>query len=360
MGWMIYGANGYTGRLVAVEALRRGHRPTLAGRSAEELAELGSNLGLPWRTFPLDDERALRRGIEDQELVFHAAGPYVHTAAPMLAACLDVGAHYVDITGEIPVYQEQFARDEEARRRGIAILPGAGFDVVPSDCLAKYVAERLPGATRLELAIAGARTTSPGTARSIVESLQRGGLVRKGGELVPWRLGEGARSVRFVDGSVRTVLPIPWGDLETAWRSTGIPDIVTLMEQPPGADGLIRLLAPVAVPALRSEGLRRMVVRILGAAAEGPSVEERRTARTHFRARATAPDGRQAEAWLEAPEAYEFTARSAVRIVERILAERPVGTLTPSLAFGADFVLQIPGVERFDALPTSDEGRRAG
>jgi short subunit dehydrogenase-like uncharacterized protein len=336
--------------LVAQEALRRGHRPVLAGRKREPLEEMAEELGLAFRVFDLNDADAIASALLGQRLVLHAAGPFIHTSAPMVEACLRAGVHYVDITGEIAVFESIFARDAEAKARRVALLPGVGFDVVPSDCLANHVAARCPGATRLDLFIDAGGRTSTGTARSMVESIPGGGLVRRGGKLVPQPLGRGGRDVRFLDGE-RRVLPIPWGDLATAWRSTGIPDITTYMASPSGAETLLRLVGPALQKALSFKGIRDAVSHIAGEMAQPPDAATRRTADAHFYARAVDASGHAAEAWLETPEAYHLTALTGVRSVERILAEEPTGALTPAMAFGADFILEIPGVRRFDGLP---------
>lgn len=347
--WMIYGAYGYTGKLVVEEALARGHRPLLAGRDPERLEAVAAAFGLPFHVLDLRDANALTGALLGRRLVLHCAGPFSRTSAPMVEACLRAGVHYVDITGEIPVFEAIFARDEEARRRRVALLPGAGFDVVPSDCLARYVADRCPGATSLEFFIDAGSSTSAGTARSMLEAVPEGGRVRRGGRLVPFPLGQGGRTARFAHGERRT-LPIPWGDLATAYRSTGIPDITTYMAAPPGAESALKLLGGLLQKALASERIRAAFDRIAADLARPPDAAQRRSGRTGFYARAADGSGHVAEAWLETPEAYALTAMSAVRIVERLLAGAYAGALTPSLAFGADFVLEIPGTRRRDAL----------
>lgn len=347
--WMVYGAYGYTGRLVAQEALKRGHRPVLAGRSREALAEMAADLGLKYRAFSLDDPGAVTEALYGEAVVLHCAGPFVRTSAPMVQGCLATGAHYVDITGEIPVFQAIFDADATAREREVALIPGAGFDVVPTDCLAKHVAERLPTATHLELHIDAGGRTSTGTARSIVEQLPRGGLKRQGGRLMELPLGQGGKTVRFTDGE-RRVLPIPWGDLETAWHSTGIDDITTYMASPPGAEALLRTFGAPLSRLLQSERIRGFASRLAGDFAKPPDAEARKRGRSHFHAVARDDRGKEVESWLETPEAYHLTAMTAVRIVERLLSEKKVGALTPAMAFGADFILEIPGVQRFDSI----------
>jgi short subunit dehydrogenase-like uncharacterized protein len=347
---MLYGASGYTGRLIAEEAVRRGHRPLLAGRSREKLAPLAERLGLDMVVAGLDDVRTLVTSLEGLPLVLHSAGPFVRTSEPMVQACLATGTHYLDITGEIPVFENTFRHDAEARSRGICLMSGVGFDVVPTDCLARYVAERVPGAHELELAISAGSQASPGTTKSALGQLPQGGLVRRGGALQPWPIGKGLRRVRFSDVE-RTVAPIPWGDLVTAWHTTGIPNITAYMALPRGVARFLRFTYPLLKRVLAVDAVRLGAERLIEARVQGPDETARQEHRSHIWAEARAADGRRAQAWLDIPEGYAFTAVAAVRAVEETLARKPQGAQTPAGAFGADFVLSIEGCQRLDALP---------
>ncbi len=347
---MLYGASGYTGQLIAEEAVRRGHRPVLAGRSREKLAPLAERLGLDMAAVGLEDVRSLVSTLEGLPLVLHAAGPFIRTSESMVQACLAAGAHYLDITGEIPVFENTFHHDAEARARGITLMSGVGFDVVPTDCLARYVAERVPGAHELDLAIATTGHASAGTAKSMLEQLPAGGRVRRGGSLLPWPMGKGLRRVRFSDAE-RTVAPIPWGDLVTAWHTTGIPNITTYMALPRAAAQAVRFTYPLLQRALSVEAIRHGAERLIESRVRGPDETVRSEHHSQIWAEARAADGRRAQAWLELPEGYAFTAVAAVRAVEEVLARKPQGSLTPAGAFGADFVLSIPGCRRLETLP---------
>lgn len=234
MNWMIYGANGYTGRLAAAEAVRRGMSPLLAGRNAEAVASLAGELGLPHRAFGLDDPRSIRQALDDVNVVLHCAGPFSATSEPMVEACLATGTHYLDITGEIAVFEAVHARHEEARRRDVVLLPGAGFDVVPTDCMAARLVEALPAATSLQLAFDAGGGPSPGTAKTSLERLGQGGCIRRDGQLTTVPLAWKTRSIPFADGE-RLAVTIPWGDVYTAHVSTGVPAIEVYLALPPKA-----------------------------------------------------------------------------------------------------------------------------
>jgi short subunit dehydrogenase-like uncharacterized protein len=346
--WMLYGATGTTGTLIAEQAIRRGHHPILAGRSAASLAALGKRLGLPWIAVGLDEPDQLQRAVSDVDAVLNAAGPFIATAPPLVEACLAAQTHYLDIGGEIPALQHLFARDQLARERNIALIGGIGFGVVASNSLVKYVADQLPSATTLELVVkADNQQTSQGATKSVLEVLAGGGRVYRDGHLVPFRLGKGLKAFRFPDGTV-DILPVPSGDLEAAYRATGIANITAFIP--------FRRAAALLLPLLQL-GLSLGPIRgwLLGA------IDKQRTRqppsqvggqRTSYAwARATNQNGHQVEAWLELGEGYHFTAASSVQAVEHVLRDQPSGALTPAQAFGADFVLTIEGVRRWAAAP---------
>ena len=348
--WLLYGAYGFTGRLVAEEAAKRGLKPILAGRDPKKLRSLAERLGLPFRVAALDDPKALDTALEGIQAVLNTAGPFVQTAEPLIKTCLEKRVHYLDITGEIPVFQKAFQFDGKARERGVALIPGVGFDVVPTDCLAAHVHQRLPGASRLKLAVAGLLRPSRGTLKTMLGFLPQGGWVRKNGQLEAFPLGEGKERIRFPRKTL-DAYPIPWGDLETAWRTTGIPNITTYMALPGSLMGLggpgIRLSQKAAKSGLLQKGLMS-ALRLLP---EGPNEKTMQTGHGYAYARVERGDGQALEAWLETPETYRFTALSCLASIEELFRLKPVGALTPALAFGSDFVLKIDGVKRYDTLP---------
>src|SRR5215217_9596900 len=150
--FLLYGSYGYTGRLIAERARELGLTPLLAGRDAHALRAQAAELGAEHRAFALDDAAALDAALRETRVVLHAAGPFAHTARPMLEACLRTGAHYLDITGEIAVFEDIHSRNQEFIDAGIIVIPGVGFDVVPTDCLAAMLKRELASATHLKLA----------------------------------------------------------------------------------------------------------------------------------------------------------------------------------------------------------------
>ncbi|HCP44712.1 MAG TPA: saccharopine dehydrogenase, partial [Deltaproteobacteria bacterium] len=342
---LIYGANGFTGRLIVQLAVSRGLRPIVAGRSAGPIHALAERHDLESRVFGLGDGGQARAALDGVGAVLHCAGPFVHTHKTMVDACMESGAHYLDITGEVEVFEALRARDEEARAAGVLLLPGVGFDVVPSDCLAVYLAGALPDASRLTLAILGLGSISHGTARTVAENLGRGAAVREGGRLKSIALGTRRRSVDFGPVQCETTA-IAWGDLSTAYRSTGIPNIEVYMGLPKRQ---LRSLAWVRAlsPVLSSRPIQGLIRARIDATIVGPDEEQRAASRGHLWGEAAAPDGRTVSARLHTPDGYDLTADAAVTIASRVLAgEGGRGFQTPGLAFGPDLVLQLNGVER--------------
>jgi saccharopine dehydrogenase (NAD+, L-lysine-forming) len=352
--WMIYGANGYTGRLCAALAKERGLAPILAGRDGGALEPLARALGLEMRVAGLDEPSRTRAALDGIAAVLHCAGPFSATSRPMVDACLAAGASYLDVTGEIAVFEAVHARDPEAKRAGVTLLPGVGFDVVPTDCLAAMLHTRLPEATELELAFFTRGAASRGTTSTMIEALPEGGRARIAGRIERVPAGWRRKRVRFHDEE-RDVVSIPWGDVSTAFYSTRIPNITTYMAMPPAVERLSALAsrAPaIAGHALVQRGLKALVA----AAVTGPSERDRARAGAEVWGRVTAPDGRSVTGTLSTPNGYALTADAALRALERVLAGTPPGALTPSLAFGADFVRELDGVTVHPFAPDRSNG----
>lgn len=341
--WLIYGAYGYTGRLAAELAVARGLRPVLGGRDRARTEKVAAELGLEARVFALDDATAIDRGLAGMAAVLHAAGPFVHTYEAMAGGCLRAGCHYLDITGEIPVFEGLHALDDRARECGVVLLPGVGFDVVPTDCAAATVAAALTDPVSLELAFHARGSISRGTLKTAIEGLGGPSAVRRNGEIVPAPLGSPRRTIPFADRP-RDAVAIPWGDVSTAYHSTGIPNVTVYQT---GLAGRLEHLQRFGA-VLRRSAVRRLLTWWVDRTVVGPDEHER--ARGGIRVWAAATDAAEATVTAEllCPDGYAFTADSAVTAVVALLEAEPaagLGFLTPSLAFGPDFVDRMQGVE---------------
>lgn len=343
MSWMIYGANGYTGRLMAREAVRRGLKPILAGRDEVRIRALADESGLEWKAFDLRDDAVLRSSVAGLKLVLHCAGPFSETSAPMVAACVDEGVHYLDITGEISVFEHAHSRADAARRADVVLLPGVGFDVVPSDCLAATLVEFLPAATRLKLAFEAGGGPSPGTAKTSVEGMAKGGCVRRDGELTRVPLAWKVRQVPFAHGE-RAAVTIPWGDVFTAFISTGVPDIEVYMAVPPATIGWLRRMR-WAQPMLGLGPVQAFLKKRVEARVSGPSERLREKTVSQLWGEVSSSDGRTASATMTTPNGYDVTVSAGLGIVAFLL-ENSVegGYYTPSLLMGAGYAASLPGV----------------
>jgi len=340
---MIYGANGYTGELIAREAAKRGHRPILAGRNPDRVGALARELELEARVFTLSEPFRTAEWLTGVEAVLHCAGPFIQTSGPMVGACLEAGVHYLDITGELGVFEWIMSMSVEAAAHGVTLLPGVGFDVVPTDCLAAKLSERLPSADHLTLAFySKGGEVSRGTMKTMIEGIGDGGAIRRDGRIIRVPMVYDVREIPFSCGP-RMAMTIPWGDVSTAFHTTGIPNIQVYSASSPktiaGARWITRL-AP-----LLSFG---PVKRLLQKAAErrtGPDEAKRTSGRTYLWGEVAAAGGKHVSMTMTTPEGYAFTALSAVTAVERLLSSDPrPGSFTPAKFFGSRFVESIPGV----------------
>ncbi|HVC38273.1 MAG TPA: saccharopine dehydrogenase NADP-binding domain-containing protein [Gammaproteobacteria bacterium] len=338
---LIYGAYGYTGSLIVESALEQGLRPLLAGRDAGKLKPLAERYGLPFRAFDLHDAAALDQAFKEQRLILNCAGPFTQTYRPVAAACLRQGVHYLDITGEIEVFEALAALNREAKQAGVMLLPGVGFDVVPTDCVAAHLKDRLPSATQLALAFRAGGGFSRGTRRTMLESLGRDGAVRRDGHIVRVPAAWKVRQVDFGEDQLRTVVSIPWGDIATAWYSTGIPNIETYAALKPAQIRALRLSHHVGW-LLRSKLVRTQLRRRIDASAAGPDAVTRRGTESVVWGEASDLTGQFVHSRLRCANGYSFTARSAVAAARRVLAgDIKPGFQTPSRAFGIGFALAL-------------------
>lgn len=347
---LVYGAYGYTGELIVARAKQLGIDVIAAGRNEAKTAEIGERFGVDWRVFALDNVDVVAANLRGCTAVLHCAGPFEYTYRPMASACLQAGVHYLDITGEATVFEGLAQLDSEAQAAGIMLLPGVGFDVVPSDCLAKHLSHRLPGATHLRLAFRGLGSgISHGTATTMAINLHRGGLVRACNRLVPVPLAWKSREIDYRgDGHTTPSITIPWGDVVTAWYSTGIPNIEVYTGVPRAAVWGLRALRPIA-PLLGAKPVVEFLKARIDARPAGPDAEARKRGVSELWGEVS--DGSNTMvSRLRTPEGYTLTVATSLLIAQRVLAgNAPAGFQTPAKAYGADLILEVDGVERYDA-----------
>jgi short subunit dehydrogenase-like uncharacterized protein len=339
--WMIYGANGYSGRLIAQAAARLGLQPILGGRSAA-VEQVGQQTCLPVRRFDLLDAPATKAALEGVQLVLNCAGPFAHTARPMIEACINAGAHYLDITGEVSVFEYAQTQDARAREAGVVVCPGVGFDVIPTDCLALALKQALPDATELALGFDTRSGLSPGTAKTIIENLAQGGKVRRQGKLVTVPNGWHRRRIDFGYGP-KTAMTIPWGDVSSAFVTTGIPDIRVYMPAPAPMIHLSRWTD-------WSRGLfaYRPIQQVLSVLVEqlvkGPDEQQRAKSGMAVWGEVRNARGEVRTGRIKTANGYDLTINGALAVAQWLLANKAEsGYQTPARMMGTQLVEQLPG-----------------
>jgi short subunit dehydrogenase-like uncharacterized protein len=347
--FLLYGSTGYVGEVIAHMAVQRGLQPIIAGRNAAKIEAQAAELGVEHRIFSLDDTVSIDKALGVVPVVLHCAGPYIYTSKPMAEACLRTGTHYLDLTGEIPVFQALLTLDPRCKACGVMLMPGSGFDVVATDCLALHLKQRLPTATRLTLAFhsQGPASLPPGTANVMFEMIPYGFKLRRNGQLEPFPPEMKTRMIDFGKGPVEATL-FPWGDVFTAYYSTGIPNIEDYtviakeVRQQMSATSKIR-------PLFKLAAVRRFFRRKVKT---GSTAEERAKVRTSVWGEVEDDHGHKAVSRLHGPEAsVVWTTFAALTAVQKVLDGKVLpGFQTPAMAYGADFVLECDGVTREDVI----------
>jgi short subunit dehydrogenase-like uncharacterized protein len=344
--FLIYGANGYTGELITRHAVERGMKPVLAGRNAIAVESLAKKHHLDYRVFSLDEGYRIDSALQNVDAVLHCAGPFSLTSQPMVEACLRNRKHYADITGEIAVFEAMARLDAKAKEAGIMIMSGVGFDVVPTDCLTRHLKDRLPTTDHLSLAFYGIGRLSHGTQSTMTMNVGQGGAIRKNGKITRVPAAWKTREIDFGDVT-KNAVTIPWGDVATAYYSTGIPNIEVYTVVPPANLKMLkasRYLGWLMATKPAQDYLQKKIP------AGGPSDEKRAKGKTLLWGEAEDPNGNRVESRLTAPEGYTTTALAALNIMQKILdGNFQPGYQTPAKAYGADLILEIEGVTRQDA-----------
>lgn len=343
---LLYGATGYTGKLIAREAKAQGVDIILSGRDAAKLSALSSELGYDFRAMDLSNTDGLKKMLSDISVVLHIAGPFSATAEPMLNACLATGTHYIDITGEIAIFERHAALSKKAAAKGVMVMSGAGFDVVPTDCMAAYAKQQLPDATHLVLAVGGDFRPSRGTAKTGAESAGTGTKQRRKGKIIT--IKKTPRMDLDFGNGIESAIGMSWGDVSTAYHTTGIPNIEVYFQSSPQLEQ-VASLGFLARMFVRTSLGQALIKKQIDKGPEGPSEEERLNGRTIVLAIAKNGKGDMFSTRLDCMEGYRLTSMTALDIARRIdQGESKPGFQTPAGLFGADYVLQFENTSRQD------------
>ncbi len=348
---LLYGANGYTGKLIAKLASAYGLKPILAGRTEASIKPLADELQLPYRIFDLDDKTQLETALSEVKLVLHAAGPYVYTAKQMIEACLQAGVHYIDINGDIAVFEMLKKYDAAAIEQNIMVMPGVGFDVVPTDCIALQLKNKMPDATHLKLAFASiGGGLSHGTAITMAGKIGEGGAARENGRIVRKPLGQKGMWVDFSAGSGGGkknlfVMTIPWGDISTAYTTTAIPNIETYTGIAPKVYSILKFQWAFNW-LLRTGFVRNIIRKKIKARPAGPSDEQRQKSSSLVWGEVSNPSGKTLTGSIRCADGYSLTAHSSLLISKKILeGNYRTGFQTPAGCYGENLIMEVPGTE---------------
>ena len=326
---MIYGAAGYTGRMASANAMAHGLDLIVAGRPKDEakLIVLAEELGAEYRLFGLDDVQATAEALAGIAVLLNCAGPFMHTAEPLMRACIAARVHYLDIAAELDSYRLAEELDQAAQAAGVMLLPGSGGSVAMLGSLAGHAAKRVAAPTKLSIALHVAGGFSRGSAISASENLTTETLHRVDGALVA-RNAEEVRDFDFGSGPA-TSFPVTLPDLITIWRATNIPNIETFVHVSDGAF---------------PEG-------DLAAMPDGPTLEQRGANRYHAAVEVTGKDGQVARSVLDTVNGYTFTTIAAAEAARRVLkGEARPGFQTPAALFGDGFAETIADTRITDVL----------
>ena len=348
--WMIYGANGYTGELIAREAANRGLTPVLAGRNIEKLSSLAQELGLAYRVFSLDDLDAILANVHDMHLVLNCAGPFSSTALAMQEGCLSAGAHYLDITGEAFIFEHTLSetQNQRAAAAGVVLCSGVGFDVIPTDCVALRLKQLLPDATHLALGFDSNLALSPGTTKTAIEALGAGSLERIDGLLQNRPMGIHHRYINFGRGK-RSAMTISWGDVSTAYHTTGIPNIRTWIPMPAPLVWGSRLMG-LASPLLAKRWVQHRLQRLAESLVTGPDASARAAMPTYVWGEARNAIGAVVTVRIRIANIYSMTVDGALHVTQHLLDPKTDvkgGSYTPAMLFGTKLITSLPGSDLF-------------
>jgi len=340
---MIYGATGYTGKLIVKEAIRRGLTPVLAGRNENKLQQLTEGNDLEYRIFDLSKRVSIAESLKDIDVVLHCAGPFSATAKHMMAACLFSQTHYLDITGEIEVFRHAKQLHASADKAGIVLCPGVGFDVIPTDCLAATLKAALPDANSLWLGFSSQSGMSPGTAKTSVEGLKNGGKIRQNSKIIDVPLAYKVRQIDFGNGFLNATT-IPWGDVATAFYSTEIANVAVFIPLSERKVKQLKRLEKVR-PILGWQWIQNLMKKNIDKKVTGPDKSKREKSETLVWGEVINGQGEVKTGRLTTANGYDLTVTGSIGIVEHLLSADEIapGYYTPSQLMGADYVCSLPG-----------------
>lgn len=341
---LIYGANGYTGALIAEAAAARGVSAIVGGRNKRVVEAVAQRCQLPFRVFALDDHRTLVEELRDVQTVIHCAGPFSATAKAMMEACIESQTHYTDITGEWEIFLLAADYDDRARSAGVVLCPGVGFDVIPTDCLAWALKEKLPGATEIHIAVDAALVLSPGSTKTLIESFKRDdGIEQRDGVLRRGAVEPKIRQAEFSSGS-KMIVSMPLGDLAAIAHSSKIANVDVYHAMSPSAIQSMKKMNRIK-PLLRLSPLQKLLKWYVGRSVHGPDTLRRESLPSHLWGQAANAEGDIVSARITTPNGYTVTVDGALAVAELLSSyDGAGGYCTPAMLGGTALLTGLSGV----------------
>lgn len=344
---VLLGASGYVGRLVAAALDRRGIAFSAVGRDRGRLERAVSGLtsATDLRTVDVGDPTELRRLLTDAELLITTVGPFDALGRDVLAAAVETRTHYVDTAGEQPfLFWAKRSWDEEARDRGVTVVPAAGIDLLPGDLLSALAADQLVHVDEVHVAYAFPdglrRSASPGTRRTLATLLGQPVLARVHGQLVEEQLAATRRLAWFP----RPVGPshaaaIPGGEpLSVPEHVPTARTVRTYVAMTGAASEMTQLVGNLA----RWAPARRRLERLVAGRGrpEEPAADAVRHAARWACVAEAAGGGELGRAWAYGRDPYGLTAEAVVTVAQRVLAgTAAAGVIAPARVDAADQIL---------------------
>jgi len=326
---LLYGATGYTGKIIAARAKELNLDFEIAGREFDKTQRLARELAVPFHVFTIDDEHAWEEALIGKQLLINAAGPFKFTARQGMSACLKAGAHYLDISAELETYQLAESLDEEARLAGIQLISGAGL-FVSYDALVVHLSKLVAEPQYLKVGFRHYGGFSRGSILSSQNIADLGLLVRRNG-MINENLNPKSKIFSFGDEDVEC-MPTPLGGIILSYKSTGIPNIEEYFS--------------LKLPATELPGLTMETL------PDGPTQEERAAGRSGISAEIMGKDGKVVSAYVDAPSGYDLTPLSVVALAQRVLnGDFKVGYQSPGSAYGEETIKDIPDTYLIDLTP---------
>jgi short subunit dehydrogenase-like uncharacterized protein len=351
----VYGATGYTGRLVAAELAAAGVDFVVSGRSRAKLDAMRAELSLdaPTRAATIDDPASLRELLADCPVLINCAGPFVHFGEPVLAAAVETGTHYLDTTGEQPFIKMAYERyGPDAARAGVAVIPAMGFDYVPGDMIAALTAEGMDELDELSVNYAWLNLTpSRGTARTTLEMISGKDLEWRNMEWVDASGGASRGTYDFPDPVGRHhMIRYPSGEQITVPRHVPTRNVRASMNASAFSS---ERLAPVLAAAVRPAGLamrtplKQLANAVISRLPEGATPEQREKMSWMIVCEAKRGEVER-KGVISGRDVYGFTAAATVKgaVIASQKGFEGRGGLAPSQAF--DPTSFLSGLERFD------------